>query len=63
MPTLKAAPALIQETRVFKQAVLRLRYSSPLFRLPSAQAVSEQVSYPSHLSGFLEMFSCACLVS
>ena len=43
MPSLKASPGLIQEARDFMQAVLRLRYSTPLFRLPSAEAVIAQV--------------------
>lgn len=42
MPGLVASPELIQETKAFLHAMLRLRYSSPLFRLPPA-AILEQV--------------------
>lgn len=42
MPGLVASPELIQETKAFLHAMLRLRYSSPLFRLPPA-AIMEQV--------------------
>ena len=37
-----APPALIRETKAFLHAMLRLRYSSPLFRLPAA-AILDQV--------------------
>jgi hypothetical protein len=48
MPGLKASPSQIQETKEFMKAILRLRYSSPLFRLPTAKAVMDQVTHASH---------------
>lgn len=42
MPGLVAPPVLIRETKAFLHAMLRLRYSSPLFRLPAA-AILDQV--------------------
>eukprot|EP00892_Ulva_mutabilis_P007082 jgi/Ulvmu1/4746/UM020_0030.1 len=44
MPGLVAPPELITETKAFLHAMLRLRYSSPLFRLPAA-AILDQVSF------------------
>jgi pullulanase len=40
---LAATPNVIAETKAFMQAVLKLRYSSKLFRLPSGEAVMDQV--------------------
>lgn len=41
MPGLVAQPELIQETKEFMHAMLRLRYSSPLFRLPAAAILQQ----------------------
>lgn len=40
---LRATPELISETKAFMRAMLTLRYSSPLFRLRSADAILKQV--------------------
>jgi hypothetical protein len=46
MAGLRANPELISETKKFMHAALRLRYSSPLFRLSSAHAILQQVQHP-----------------
>jgi hypothetical protein len=45
MKGLVASPELIRETNQFFQAMLKLRYSSPLFRLRSAEAIMQQVRF------------------
>ncbi|WP_114558324.1 pullulanase-type alpha-1,6-glucosidase [Desertihabitans aurantiacus] len=45
-PDLKPAPADIDAAAEAAQDLLRLRYSSPLFRLGSAEAVEQKVSFP-----------------
>ena len=42
---LAATPELIHETKGFMQAVLRLRYSTKLLRLTSADSVQQQVHF------------------
>ncbi len=44
--SLKPAPADIEKSSAMAQDLLRLRYSSPLFRLGDADAISEKVSFP-----------------
>ena len=40
---LKPSPELIAQTHTFFQSMLRLRYSSPLFRLPTSDSICSQV--------------------
>jgi len=44
-PALKPSPALIADTHAFTLALLRVRYSSPLFRLRTATAICSQVRH------------------
>ncbi|MGB5952575.1 MAG: pullulanase-type alpha-1,6-glucosidase [Ornithinimicrobium sp.] len=44
--SLKPGPADIEKSSAMAQDLLRLRYSSPLFRLGDADAISEKVSFP-----------------
>ncbi|CAN5512235.1 hypothetical protein BH23ACT6_BH23ACT6_08870 [soil metagenome] len=44
--SLKPAPADIETSSAMAQDLLRLRYSSPLFRLGDADAITEKVSFP-----------------
>lgn len=45
VPELKPSPDLIKESKLAFQTMLRIRYSSPLFRLTSAEAILHQVSF------------------
>lgn len=57
--TLVPSPTVIAETHKFFQAMLRLRYSSPLFRLRTGAAVMQQVSFancgPEQVPGLVVM--------
>lgn len=44
-PTLKPGPAIMQRCAALFRALLRVRYSSPLFRLPNAAAVIGQLQF------------------
>ena len=45
MQELQPGPALIGRTRDAFLAALRVRYSSPLFRLPTAAAIQQQLRF------------------
>jgi hypothetical protein len=45
-PALKPSAADVQSASAQAQALLRLRFSSPLFRLGSADAINAKVSFP-----------------
>jgi pullulanase-type alpha-1,6-glucosidase len=45
-PALKPAPGDVQKASAMAQDLLRLRFSSPLFRLGSASAIESKVSFP-----------------
>ena len=58
-PALKPARADIAKTTAMMQELLKLRYSSPLFRLPTAQDVINRVSFfnngPNQIPGLIVM--------
>ena len=58
-PALVPAPADIQLSSALYRELLQIRYSSPLFRLPTAQAIQQRLAYlntgPDQLPGLIVM--------